>query len=436
VSRKKYRTASTAKVILNRKMATILFLAHRIPYPPNKGDKLRAYEVLNHWTKHHKVFLGCFVDDPQDLQHRSLLRELCAGTYFGRLRPKLAAMRACGAFLTQSPLSIPYYYDPGMAVWVSRTIALEKPDCIFVFSSVMGQYVPGTTRSLRILVDFVDVDSEKWAAYATTKTFAARQIYRREARELLRFDRRLAAKADANIFVSGPEAECFRKLAPEVREKVLTIPNGIDANYFSPKNAGPRPNFTGAPNVVFTGQMDYWPNVDAVVWFSENVLPKIREKFPTATFYIVGAHPSAAVRALGSRSGVVVTGKVADVRPYVGHADLIVAPMRIGRGIQNKVLEGMAMQRPVIVTPLALAGIGAEPDKHLLLARDSDELVRGVERVMNPTFAGTVAAAARKWVLEMCSWAECLEKYDRLLECNDLSRSNCPSLQTSAGHNA
>jgi glycosyltransferase involved in cell wall biosynthesis len=177
--------------------------------------------------------------------------------------------------------------------------------------------------------------------------------------------------------------------------------------------------------------MDYWPNVDAVVWFSENVLPKLLEKFPAAVFYVVGAHPSGAVQALSSRPGVVVTGSVPDVRPYVGNADLVVAPMRIGRGIQNKVLEGMAMGRPVIVTPEALEGIGAEPNKHLLLARDSEELVRSVEKLMNPTFAKTVAAAARQWVLQMCNWADSLEKYDRLLESDVLSSPNCSVLQTS-----
>jgi sugar transferase (PEP-CTERM/EpsH1 system associated) len=412
-------------------MATILFLVHRIPYPPNKGDKLHAYQILNHWTKHHKVFLGCFIDDPEDLQHRALLRGRCAGTYFARLHPKLAVMRAFSAFFTRSPLSVPYYHDPGLAAWVGHIMASESPERAFVFSSVMGQYVLApTSRPPRVLVNFSDVDSEKWAAYATMRRFPIRQLYRREARELLRFDRRLAAEADASIFVSEPEAELFRKLAPEVRTKVFAIPNGVDSTYFSPKNAGPKANLKGTPTIVFTGQMDYWPNVDAVVWFSETVLPKLQAKFPAATFYIVGARPSAAVRALSSRPGIVITGSVPDVRPYVGYADIVVAPMRIGRGIQNKVLEGMAMGRPVIVTPQALEGIGAKPDEHLLLAHDSDELVRSVEKVMNPAFATTVAAAAREWVLEMRNWADSLVEYDRLLESDGLSSPNCHVLQT------
>ena len=195
----------------------------------------------------------------------------------------------------------------------------------------------------RLLIDFVDVDSEKWADYAAMRAFPFRQIYRREARQLLRFDRRVGAHADAAIFVSESEAELFRTRAPELREKILAIPNGVDTDYFSPGNAGPKANLCGAPMIVFTGQMDYWPNVDAVVWFSDTVLPTLQERLPGVSFYIVGAHPSAAVRALSARPGIIVTGAVPDIRPYVGHADVVVAPLRIGRGIQNKVLEGMAM---------------------------------------------------------------------------------------------
>ena len=397
-------------------MATILFLTQRIPYPPNKGEKIRPYQFLNHWTKHHKVFLGCFIDDLEDLQHRDLLRERCAGTYFARLHPKLALVRASGAFLTNDPLSLPYYRDRGLASWVRRVMATEKPECAVVFSSAMAQYLLGAVPPpSRVLVDFADVDSEKWAEYAATKTFPARQIYRREARQLLRFDRRVARQADASIFVTEPEAALFRERAPEVKEKVLVIPNGVDSTYFSPENAGLDPKCGGAPIIVFTGRMDYWPNVDAVVWFSDTVLPRLRDRFPNATFLIVGAQPSATVRALGHRPGIVVTGTVPDVRPYVGYADAVVAPMRIGRGIQNKVLEGMAMARPVIVTPQALEGIDAVPDTHLLLARDSDGFVRSVERIMDPVFAKTVGAAARQRVLELYDWADSLAKYDRLL---------------------
>jgi sugar transferase (PEP-CTERM/EpsH1 system associated) len=278
----------------------------------------------------------------------------------------------------------------------------------------MAQYALETRRS-RILVDFVDVDSEKWAAYAATKRFPFRQIYGREACQLLRFDRAVAAKANTSIFVSEAEADLFRVRAPESREKVVAISNGVDFTYFSPENAGEKPHFPEGPNIVFTGQMDYWPNVDAVVWFSDSVLPTIREKFPGATFYIVGAHPSAAVQALASRPGIVVTGRVSDVRPYIAHADVVVAPLRIGRGIQNKVLEGMAMARPVVATPQALEGIDARPGSHVLLAKDIDGFISCVERILDPLLAKAVGVAARERVLQRYDWSNSLAKYDRLL---------------------
>jgi sugar transferase (PEP-CTERM/EpsH1 system associated) len=414
-------------------MATILFLAHRIPYPPNKGDKLRAYQLLDHWAKYHKVFLGCFIDNPEDLRHRDLLRERCADAYFARLHPRRAAMRAFSATLTQGPMGVRYYHDRGLAAWISRIMASEQPEHVFVFSSAMGQYVLEAPKSSRVIVDFVDVDSEKWAAYAATKRFPARQIYRREARELLRFDRRLAARADASIFVSEPEAELFRSRAPEVGAKVFAISNGVDSTYFSPKNAGSRPNFKAAPIIVFTGQMSYWPNVDAVMWFSDAVLPALREKFPGTSFYIVGAHPSARVRALSLRPGIVVTGHVPDTRPYVGHAEVVVAPLRIGRGVQNKVLEGMAMARPVIVTSSALEGIDAIPDHHVLLARNSEEFVRSVEKAMDLVFAERIGMAARKKVLKSYRWADSLVKYDRLFTCLDNAPSLCDAACGSTG---
>ena len=398
-------------------MATILFLAHRIPYPPNKGDKLRAYQVLNHWSKQHKVLLGCFVDDPEDVQHTDWLSERCAGTHFARLHPTIALMRSSRAFLTGDPLSLPYYRDQGLARWVRGVAESERPDCAFAYSSVMAQYLPDAQpRPSRVVVDFVDVDSEKWAEYAIPKGFPGRQIYRREARQLLRFDRRVAQQTDASIFVSEPEAELFRTLAPGVGRKVVAIPNGIDSAFFSPKHAGPKPDIGGPPVIVFTGRMDYWPNVQAVVWFSDAVLPALRERFPCVSFCIVGAHPTSSVRALSLRPGIVVTGAVPDVRPYVGHADVVVAPMRIGRGIQNKVLEGMAMARPVIVTPQALEGIDAVPHRHLLLARDCDEFVHRVETSMNPDFASSIGEAARERVVEVYNWADSLAKFDRLLE--------------------
>jgi polysaccharide biosynthesis protein PslH len=398
-------------------MATILFLTQRIPYPPNKGDKLRAFHVLNHWTERHKVFLGCLVDDAEDWQHAERLRQRCAGAYFAPLNGKLALVRSARALLTGEPLGVPYYRDRGLAAWVRQVLASQRPDCAFVYSSVMAQYVMGAPhRPNRVLMDFVDVDSEKWAEYAARKSFPARLVYAREARRLLSFDRRVAAQSDASIFVSEPEAALFARRAPEAQAKLRVVPNGIDSTYFSPDNAGLRPERVGTPQLVFTGHMGYWPNVDAVTWFADAVLPGLRRKFPDIALVIVGAHPAPAVEALGRRPGIVVTGQVPDVRPHVAASDVVVAPMRISRGVQNKVLEGMAMAKPVVVTPQALEGIEAEPDRHVLLASDAEAFIGAVARALEPGFATTIGAQARAMVVDRYSWANSLALYDRLLE--------------------
>ena len=262
-------------------MATILFLTQRIPYPPNKGDKLRAFQVLNHWTGRHKVFLGCLVDDPEDWQHTERLRRQCAGAHFARLDPRIAQARSARALLTGQPLSLPYYRDRDLAAWVHGVLEAQRPDCAYLFSSVMAQYVlDAAHRPARVLMDFVDVDSEKWADYAARKSFPARLVYAREARLLLRFDRQVAERTDASIFVSEPEAALFAERAPEVKAKLRVVPNGIDAEYFSPDGAGTSPERAGTPQLVFTGHMAYWPNVDAVVWFADAVLPALRQRFP------------------------------------------------------------------------------------------------------------------------------------------------------------
>ena len=255
-------------------------------------------------------------------------------------------MRACTAFLTVDPLSRWYYWDKGLAAWVRRIIGSEKPDCIFVFSSVMAQYVLGASLPARFLVDFVMLIPRSGPSLPPREIFLSGRFIvgrRGGSCNLIGLLLRKPMLAYSSL---EAEAELFRNRAPEVREKVTAISNGIDSIHFSPENAGRKPDITGQPLLVFTGQMDYWPNVDAVVWFGENVLPALQKKFPGTTLCIVGARPDRGGSCTAFASRYTHHGAVPDVRPYVGHADIVVAPLRIGRGIQNKVLEGMAMGRP------------------------------------------------------------------------------------------
>jgi sugar transferase (PEP-CTERM/EpsH1 system associated) len=234
--------------------------------------------------------------------------------------------------LTGDALTVPYYASDELAAWVDTRTAEHGIERVIVFSSAMAQYVNGGHgRYTRKVIDFVDVDSDKWQQYAEKKRWPINWVYRREARRLLAYDAGVAATFDASLFVCSAEAELFRKLVPGVAEKVGYYNNGVDTDYFSPAVVHDNPYPAGARTLVFTGAMDYWPNVDAVVWFAQTLFPLIRESEPATLFYIVGSNPAERVQQLGRQAGVVVTGRVEDVRPYVQHAVAAVAPMRIAR---------------------------------------------------------------------------------------------------------
>lgn len=396
-------------------MADLLFLTHRIPYPPNKGEKIRPYQVMRHLDGRARIHLGCLVDDPHDRQHEPTLRSMVADAHFARAEGRLTKLRYLGGLARGQALSFAFFRDPGLMAWVDRVLRTVRPEAAYVFSSAMAQYVVDhPMRPPRIVMDFADVDGAKWAEYAGRARPPMSWVYRREARLVMAEDRRIARAADASVLVTEPEADLFRTLAPESAHKTFAIGNGVDADYFAPRGDFPSPYPDAAPTFVFTGHMGYWPNVDAVRWFAEAVLPGIRRDLPEARFAIVGADPAPAVRDLASLPGVVVTGRVPDVRPYMAHATAAVAPLRIARGVQNKVLEAMSMALPVVATPQAWTGIDAEPGRDLLLAEDAEGFAAAALALARGDHAET-GVAARRRVLERYSWPARLAGFDRLL---------------------
>ena len=397
-------------------MRSLLFLAQRIPYPPDKGDKIRSFSVLKHLARSWRIHLGCFVDDPADGAGAAALAEYCADVRCLPLDRRLATLRSAPALLSGRSLSELFYRDRRMTAWVGRTLAQVRPDAAYLFSSVMGQYLAAGPRPRRVVMDFVDVDSDKWGQYAGTTRWPMSAIYRRESRRLLAFDRGVAARADASVFVSPPEAALFKTLAPESAVTTHAIANGVDHAYFSPDPTPPSPFPPDARPIVFTGAMDYWPNIDAVGWFAAECLPLVRQSVPGASFAIVGNAPAPAVRALAALPGVTVTGRVPDVRPYLAHAAAVAAPLRVARGIQNKVLEGMAMGRPVVTTSRGLEGIDAVPGRDLLVADDAPGVAKALVRVLGePALAAALGAAGRRRIVEAYSWDDKLACLDRLL---------------------
>lgn len=397
-------------------MGDLLFLAHRIPFPPNKGDKIRSYHLLRFLARNYRVHLGAFVDDRSDWKHAPALHQLCTGKVFLRPLSRTQALaRSLKALATGKPLGLSYYGDRPMGQWVQDITTQYPLEGVVVFSSVMAQYLPMLPSEIPAVVDFVDVDSEKWRAYSETSRPPLSWIYQREARTLLAFERQIAAQAEASVFVSPAEAQLFRHLAPEVAKCVFSVPNGVDAHFFSPERHYPSPYHSEQRVLVFTGAMNYRPNIDAAVWFAETIFPEILKAVPSACFYIVGAQPAEAIRRLAAHQRVYVTGTVADTRPYLFHACAAVAPLRIARGVQNKVLEAMAMARPVLATPEAGEGIDLPPICRDLMNGSPNELM---EKAINMLLKGDEAGAGwigRKHVLQNYCWDHHLERFTELL---------------------
>ena len=405
-------------------MNDLLYLTHRIPYPPNKGDKIRSFNILKHLSQHFRVHLGSFVDDPGDWRYRDDLEPYCESLFLRPLHPRRARLASLTGLITGEPLTVPYYRDRRMARWVWEQLGNGMQHAL-VFSSAMAQYLPRNRGpQLHTVVDFVDVDSDKWRQYALGHRFPMNGVYRREARTLLDFERRIAAQVNASVFVSEQEALLFRELAPASAARIHAIDNGVDTDYFSPQREYPDPYPAGTRNLVFTGAMDYWANVDAVSFFADEVFPAIRREIPEARFMIVGARPAPAVMRLAEKPGVTVTGAVRDVRPYLAHAHAAVAPLRIARGVQNKVLEAMAMGRPVVATPQALDGLRACDGMDWLVAESAAELAALSLRVLRMPDTALLGAHARGCVSRHYSWAEHMDRLIQLLEARQRVRAD------------
>lgn len=392
---------------------SLILLCHRIPYPPNKGDKIRAWHLLNFLAARFDVYLGTFVDDKQDWIHVPTVSSVCAKVEAVPLSPLVGKARSLRGLLSGEALSIPYYGSRRLEKWVTQISRHHQVRKFVVFSSVMGQFLPHDRASSNVVVDFVDVDSDKWRQYAATVSGPMSWLYRREARALLSYEIELANSASRSLFVSEAEARFFAGVDGVPENRVGYYSNGVDANYFDPHLY---PDIGCERELVFTGAMDYWPNVDAVVWFAQKVFPALREVYPDLRFTIVGGKPDDRVRQLERQVGIEVTGRVPDVRPYLARALAAVAPMRVARGVQNKVLEGMAMARPVITSAMGLEGIDASPNEHVIVAESSDDYLGALRTLDSSDARAALGASARDLVLRQYAWESTLKPLGEFLD--------------------
>ncbi|MFT5721851.1 MAG: sugar transferase (PEP-CTERM/EpsH1 system associated) [Motiliproteus sp.] len=396
---------------------SVLFLTHRIPYPPNKGDKIRSYHLLLELSSHYDVHLGCFVDDPEDWQYIEKIRPLCASLLCLPVTRSRRYIKAALAFFRARPITLCLYGSHRLQRWVEKTVRQQSIKKILVFSGAMAQFVdaPHYQTSVRV-IDFVDVDSDKWVQYAQKKTGIARWVYQREHRLLQRYEQAITERFDKVLFVSATEAELFRSLIPRsLASRVDYLNNGVDSSYFDPQLVNGSLQAHSTPFIVFTGAMDYWANEDAVTWFCGHVWPNLSKQHPELSFLIVGSNPTSAVKKLGEIEGVLVTGRVEDVRPYIKQALHVVAPLQIARGIQNKVLEAMAMAKTVVATRMAMEGIPLHAGLAVKIADSPEAFIQACDEALNnPQQRDT--QANRRWIQQQFNWKNTLETLHRLLE--------------------
>jgi sugar transferase (PEP-CTERM/EpsH1 system associated) len=395
------------------KKEPLLFLCHRIPFPPNKGDKIRSFNMLKELSQSYDIYLACFVDDPFDWQYADKLDHYCQQKLLIKQNKTLSKIKGLQAFISGDAISVPYYYSRKLANWSNDVIAVHNIKQVFVYSSSMAQYVEGERYSqLNRIIDFVDVDSDKWNQYSEGKTGLARWVYKREWRKLQSLENKIAEEFQHSLFVSPQEANLFKQQVSEsVGRKVSGMLNGVDTDFFDPQN----PDIDSMEeniDVVFTGAMDYWANVDAVIWFSKNVWPLIIASYPKASFFVVGGNPSSQITALDGQLGIKVTGRVQDVRPYIRNAKVVVAPLQIARGLQNKVLEAMSMAKPVVATSMAIEGIEARNEE----IKICDDALNFSQQVINYLNRSICAGKSRTWILDNLQWQSSLSRLPNLFK--------------------
>lgn len=393
-------------------MREILFLSHRIPFPPDRGDKIRSHHILQRLARLAPVHVGTFADGDLDMAEEAELAAV-ASSYCLLERTKPLPLAGIQALAAGCPVSLTAFRHRAMIEYVSNILATRTISAIYVFSGQMGQYVPADFKG-RVVTDFVDVDSAKFSAYAEGQGALLRRMYEREARLLSAEEARMAARADTSLLVSEAERALFVSRLPEgaaAAADVRALANGIDSVSFDPSIVAPQTRMLDCPGprLIFTGQMDYRPNVEAALRVMDGILPQVRQAISGATFHVVGRNPVPQLVERSGEDGVHVWGRVDDIRPWLKAADLAVVPLTIARGVQNKVLEAMAMELPVVMTSAAATGIGGTDGHHYRVADTDADIIRNIlELLQNHRQARVKGLAARRYVIASRSWQSVL----------------------------
>jgi polysaccharide biosynthesis protein PslH len=388
----------------------ILFLAHRIPYPPDKGEKIRAYHELRFLSARHSIDLFCFADSAAEAEQKQNIEGLCRGVYVETRRFPTVAAGAARSFLRGEPLSCGCFFSRRFRTEIHRAIATESYDVIFVYCSSMAQYIPRPLPA-PLVADFVDVDSAKWAQYARRTRFPLSWVFAREAGKLARYEEEWARSSYATIVTTPREAAL---LPGGNLLRVEIIGNGVEIPSSSAKEL-PAEIRALQPYVLFVGTMDYLPNVDAVEYFANDILPRVRQGHPELRFVVAGRDPARRVRKLAQRPGVIVTGAVPRVDAYLSGSTAVVAPFRIAQGIQNKVLEALAAGKPVVSTSGPAGAIGARRGETLLVADSPQEFADALISLLEDPALPHRFEKGPDFVRRNFDWQKNLDQLEQLL---------------------
>jgi len=388
----------------------ILYVCHRFPYPPKRGGTIRPFNMIRHLAESHEVVVCSLTRSDQQTHDAQGIAPHCAQFHIGQVDDRVQTMRMLATVPTPITASAAFFHSPSLARHIRRLLAEQKFDLVFVHCSSVAHYV-AHVRGIPKILDFGDMDSQKWLEYAQHKPFPLSAGYWWEGKRLVAEEKRLARRFDFCTTITRAEHDTL--LGYGVDTPSDWFPNGVDNSFFAPID-----DVAYDPDtIVFIGRMDYFPNQQGMADFCTDVLPLLKAKRPGIKLQIVGADPSPAVRALGDIPGVTVTGTVPDVRPYVTRAALTVAPLRIARGTQNKILEAMAMGTPVVASRIAAGGVDAIPGQHLLAADDPAEVCAAILRILDdPGERARLSQAGRARVLSNHAWPSSMKRLDAIID--------------------
>jgi len=386
----------------------ILFVCHRFPFPPSRGGKIRPFNMIRHLDRNHEVTVASLARSPEEAEEGRGIAKHCSRFLCETIPPAAAWLNAWTRLPTATPSSMGYFHSPRLAAQIRREIATGAYDLVLVHCSSVAQYVTGLGAMPRIL-DFGDMDSQKWLAYARHRRFPASLGFRIEGTKLAREEARLARAFDLSTCTTRAELESLRAIAGGVASS--WFPNGVDQSYFAPAGG----EYDGN-TICFVGRMDYFPNQEAVIGFCRQVLPRLRAAHPSIRLTIVGANPSREIVSLAQAPHITVTGTVPDVRPFVQRSCLTVAPLGIARGTQNKILESLAMGVPVVCSETAAGGVDAVPGEHLLTASDPAGFAEAVSRLIgSQEERERLARAGRRRMETHHAWEVSMRRLDGII---------------------